>query len=556
MNWRNVLISEDATHHVINGVPAYDLRFDEVLKFHEPGLAPVQNAHLAWHIDANGRAAYQRHFRRTFGFYEGFAAVISANGWHHIRPDGVDLTSTRYEWCGNFQEGRCAVRQVGGSYHHILSNGLRFYDQCWRYAGDFKDGIAVVQRNDGQSTHIDRAGNLIHENWFLDLDVFHKGYARAKFASGWAHIDRLGRAIYLRRFAAIEPFYNSQARVERFDGGLEVINEEGVCVVELRSAIQTEFSRLSTDLVGFWKTKTISSAVELKIFESLPAEVEKIALDCGLKLDLIKRLLRALGELNLLEYSRGVWSVTAKGAYLKQAHPMTLADAAIEYGQYLSPMWNGLSDAIRGNDKWHAPDIFNQVALDSERTLPHHRMLQSYALHDYAHLPEVLNLDSITHLIDAGGGTGSVTKFLVKRYESLKISLFDLPEVIDQARNLIGVHEQIDFHGGDLFRAWGLHADAVLLARVLHDWDDQAAFAILQRARSTLSIGGRIFIVEMLLLEDEMSGGLCDLHLLMATGGRERTLSGYRLLLESTGFDFHESVKLSSLLTVLVGVAK
>ncbi|MEB0141250.1 MULTISPECIES: WG repeat-containing protein [unclassified Undibacterium] len=206
MNWRNVLISEDATHHVINGVPAYDLRFDEVLKFHEPGLAPVQNAHLAWHIDANGRAAYQRHFRRTFGFYEGFAAVISANGWHHIRPDGVDLTSTRYEWCGNFQEGRCAVRQVGGSYHHILSNGLRFYDQCWRYTGDFKDGIAVVQSNDGQSTHIDRAGNLIHENWFLDLDVFHKGYARAKFASGWAHIDRLGRAIYLRRFPHLSDY--------------------------------------------------------------------------------------------------------------------------------------------------------------------------------------------------------------------------------------------------------------------------------------------------------------------------------------------------------------
>ncbi|MEB0141233.1 MULTISPECIES: methyltransferase [unclassified Undibacterium] len=337
---------------------------------------------------------------------------------------------------------------------------------------------------------------------------------------------------------------------------MEVINEEGVCVVELRSAIQTEFSRLSTDLVGFWKTKTISSAVELKIFESLPAAVEKIALNCGLKLDLTKRLLRALGELNLLEYSRGVWSVTAKGAYLQQAHPMTLADAAIEYEQYLSPMWNGLSDAIRGNDKWHAPDIFNQVALDGERTLPHHRMLQSYALHDYAPLPEVLNLDSITHLIDAGGGTGSLTKYLAQRYESLKISLFDLPEVIDHARNLIGIHEQIEFHGGDLFQPWGLHADAVLLARVLHDWDDQAALAILQRARSTLPIGGRIFIVEMLLLEDEMSGGLCDLHLLMATGGRERTLSGYRLLLESAGFYFHESVKLNSLPTVLVGVAK
>jgi hypothetical protein len=96
--------------------------------------------------------------------------------------------------------------------------------------------------------------------------------------------------------------------------------------------------------------------------------MEKIALDCGLRMDRLKRLLRALGELNLLEYSRGVWDVTQKGAYLQQAHPMTLSDAAIEYAQYLAPMWDSLSDALRDNDKWTIPDIFNQIALDSGRT--------------------------------------------------------------------------------------------------------------------------------------------------------------------------------------------
>lgn len=556
MNWRLLSVSEDFTHHVINGLPAYDERFDEVLKFHEPGLAPVQCDQLAWHIDVNGHAAYQRQFQRTFGFYEGFAAVISNEGWHHIRSNGTDLTLERYDWCGNFQEGRSTVRDKDGRYFHITSSGVALYDQRWRYAGDFKDGIAVVQHSDGRSTHIDATGHFIHSNWFLDLDVFHKGYARAKFASGWAHIDRLGRALYQRRFAAIEPFYNSQARVERFDGGLEVINEDGICIVDLRSAMQNEFSELSADLVGFWKTKAISSAVELKIFETLPAEVEKIALDCGLRMDRLKRLLRALGELNLLEYSHGVWSVTAKGAYLQQAHPMTLTDAAIEYAQYLSPMWDSLSDALRDNDSWSIPDIFNQVALDGGRTFPHHRMLQSYARHDYASLSEVLNLDSIDSLIDAGGGTGTVTQLLVERHKSLNVTLLDLPEVIDHARSLIGTNEQIKFHGGDLFQPWGLQAEAVLLARVLHDWNNQDAFTILQQARSSLSIGGRVFIIEMLLNEGEMSGGLCDLHLLMATGGQERTLTDYRHLLEGNGFEFYESIKLSSLSTILVGVAK
>jgi Fe-S cluster biogenesis protein NfuA len=34
----------------------------------------------------------------------------------------------------------------------------------------------------------------------------------------------LGTPIYAGSFAAMEPFYNGQARVERFDGGLEVID--------------------------------------------------------------------------------------------------------------------------------------------------------------------------------------------------------------------------------------------------------------------------------------------------------------------------------------------
>ena len=39
--WRKYQISPDATHHTLEGSPAYNSRFTEVLKFHEPGYAPV-----------------------------------------------------------------------------------------------------------------------------------------------------------------------------------------------------------------------------------------------------------------------------------------------------------------------------------------------------------------------------------------------------------------------------------------------------------------------------------------------------------------------------------
>lgn len=234
MTWRDSKVASDGTHHILGGEPLYTERFGEVLKFHAPGLAPVRRGDEAWHIRLDGTEAYRRRFTRSFGFYEGLAAVVGPDGWHHIRPDGADLDAARYAWCGNFQGGRCAVRDSSGAYFHLAADGVPAYAERWRYAGDFRDGVGVVQADDGQSTHVDLDGQPIHGRWFRDLDVFHKGFARAQDAAGWHHIDQHGRPSSARRFAAVEPFYNGQARVERFDGGLEVIDERGLTLLELR----------------------------------------------------------------------------------------------------------------------------------------------------------------------------------------------------------------------------------------------------------------------------------------------------------------------------------
>ena len=149
MNWRDLNVSICGTYHECDGQPAYSWRFDEVLKFHSPGLAPVKNDNNAWHVGPDGNAAYSRRFIRTFGFYEDFAAVQAQDGWHHIRPDGSDAYSERYEWCGNFQGGRCTVRLRAGRYRHVLSDGSFSYPETWRYAGDYKDGFCVVQSDAG-----------------------------------------------------------------------------------------------------------------------------------------------------------------------------------------------------------------------------------------------------------------------------------------------------------------------------------------------------------------------------------------------------------------------
>ena len=240
-----------------------------------------------------------------------------------------------YAWCGNFQEGRCPARLPNGRYFHLTEDGSPAYAERYRYAGDFKDGFAVAQRDDGKHSHIDPSGALSHGRWFLDLDVFHKSYARARDEQGWHHVDSHGEPLYPARFRSVEPFYNGQARVEGFDGSLWVIGESGERLVELRKPLRSPLEELSADMVGMWKTQTIRAAVELGVFEAFRHRRRMWEKSLELAESMGLRLLRALTELGLVRRDgAGIYHATGKGALLQRTHPLSLADAA-------ASLWGG-----------------------------------------------------------------------------------------------------------------------------------------------------------------------------------------------------------------------
>jgi hypothetical protein len=557
VSWQDSAISPCGTHHVDGrGEALYGARFDEVLAFHAPGLAPVRVGERAWHVRPDGSPAYDRTFLRTFGFYEGRAAVVTEAGWAHIDAGGRDAYPARHAWCGNFQGGRCTVRDVDGTYGHIDEEGRFAYAARYRYAGDYRGGIAVVQAADGLSTHIDRTGALAHGRWFVDLDVFHKGHARARDEDGWTHVDIFGAPAYSRRFAAVEPFYNGQARVERFDGALEVIDASGATIVELRPARRSELAALSGDLVGFWRTEAIATAVRLGVIEALPATEDEVAARCALRPEGARRILRALGELRLAERSDGRWHPTNRGEMLRAVHPLSLATAALEYADRFVAKWKQLPDALSTASTWTPPDVFGEVARDDARRDGHHAMLRSYARHDYARVPAALGLRGDEHVVDAGGGLGVLATAIVEAYPGVRVTVLERPEMVEQALTTPREGGAVEFRSADIFSDWSIQADAVLLARVLHDWDDERALQVLERARAALHPGGRVFIIEMVLPPDGFAGALCDLHLLMATGGRERTRSDFEHLLERAGFEPGGVRTIAALPSIVVGVAR
>lgn len=542
-DWKSSRVAPDGSHHLAadSGRPLYRARFHEVLKFHSPGLAPVRDASGAYHITPDGQPAYAARYLRSFGFYEGIAAVIAADGWHHVRSDGAPLYGERYAWCGNFQEGLCPVRSDDGRYFHIRDSGAPAYGERYRYAGDFRDGYAVVQNDAGEHTHVDRHGNLRHGKWFRDLGVFHKGYARAADARGWSHVDPTAQELYSARFRNVEPFYNGQARVEGHDGSLLVIDETGRAVASLRGPASSPLEELSGDMVGVWKTQAIRAAVKLGVFELLPATADGIENTLELAPAHGVRLLRALLTLGLVRRdAAGVYHATEKGSYLHPGRSGSLATAAVHWGELSADAWRGLAEALRSGEPalnaTHGQGIFDWLGQRTAELTASHQAFAAYARHDYARLPEVWDFGVHDSVLDAGGGSGELAFALLRAYPKLQATALDRAEVAELCVPPADVAGRFRFTAGDLFEEWPARADAVVLARVLHDWPDEDARRILNRARAALADGGGLYVVEMILDEDTGDGGLLDLNMLVMTGGRERTEREHETLLNETGF--------------------
>ncbi len=228
MNWKTIKLNEFDKTFSYNGKLLFKVsNFLDALKFHAPGLAPVQDQSGWYHIDVDGKPIYEKRYVRAFGYYEGLATVISNEGSFHIDTNGNPIYKSKYNWCGNFQEGRCAIRDKDNSYFHIDKQGKQPYQETYSYVGDYKYGFACVMNNQQLFTHIDKQGKKLHNKWFLDLGVYHKGFATARNEEGWFHINFKGERIYQHTFAQIEPFYNNLAFCETQDGQKCVISEFG-----------------------------------------------------------------------------------------------------------------------------------------------------------------------------------------------------------------------------------------------------------------------------------------------------------------------------------------
>ncbi len=305
-------------------------------------------------------------------------------------------------------------------------------------------------------------------------------------------------------------------------------------------------------LESFRRSKVMFAGVSLGVFDALAAGDQTAAqIAQSLKCDpsAMVRLLDNLVGLALLTRRGDQYSLTPTASeYLTGESPTGLTGYIQYSNRVMWPMWGNLEDAIReGTHRWKQTYGWDEPIFSSFFKTEAARREFLMGMHGYGTItsPQIvsaIDLGRFHRLVDLGGATGHLVIAACQRYPELRGTLFDLPDVVGLASEIIGaanMGDRIEIVSGDFFTDPLPASDLYALGRIVHDWSEEKIQVLLRKIYDALPIGGGVLICEKM-LSDAKDGPrwaqLQDLNMLIVTEGRERTLSEYGELLQAAGF--------------------
>ena len=291
---------------------------------------------------------------------------------------------------------------------------------------------------------------------------------------------------------------------------------------------------------GFRESQVIHAAAALGLADLLGDEArtsDELAAATGADPRTLYRLLRALAAVGVLREEAGQrFTLTELGRPLRTDAPDSVAAWAVLIGRpYYREAWSRLTDGVRAGENafrlahgvgaWeyrieHPEEgaIFDAAMASGSRALVD-SLLESY------------DFGRFRTAVDVGGGTGALLAGLLAKHRELRGILFDEPHVVED----VDLGPRCTVVGGSFFDSVPGGGDVYVLKSILHDWDDGEATAILCSIRRT---AGAVLVIERLVgpPNEGRDAKLSDINILVAPGGRERTLEEFVSLFASAGY--------------------
>jgi len=273
----------------------------------------------------------------------------------------------------------------------------------------------------------------------------------------------------------------------------------------------------------------------------------ELAKATGTHAQTLYRLLRALASLGVFaEGDQGRFGLTPLAELLCTGIPDSLRDWAVfaddvemwrswEQLSYSLTTGEAAFERVLGMPNWeyraHNPEAnatFNaaMISASSRRIGP---VMLAY------------DFSGIHTIVDVGGGHGAFIAAILGAYLTMHGVLLDLPHVVAGAEPTLkaAVATRCETIGGSFLDAVPGGGDAYLLSKVIHDWGDDQAAAILRDCRKAMAVHSRLLLVEAVIPPGNTphSGKLSDINMLIINAGdRERTEAEFQALLTATGF--------------------
>jgi precorrin-6B methylase 2 len=331
------------------------------------------------------------------------------------------------------------------------------------------------------------------------------------------------------------------------------------------------FTSVLSLLSGHAVVRAISVVAELGIADLLksgPQTAAELAQRCEVHEDTLFRIMRALAAVGVFTYtaSPARFGLNALSNWLRSDVPNSLRGFAhVRGAEVWWDAWRPLQQATKTGEcafeLAHGAKFFDYLRAHPADARVFNDGMRSLSSQVHAAVISAYDFSQFRTLTDVGGGSGAFMAALLSAHPGLQGTLLDRASAIELSADVLrarNVADRCHCIAGDFFEAVPSGSEAILLSRVVHDFDDQDVGRILRNCHAALPRGGKLLIVEYVVTDDEegIAAKLFDLHMLAYFGAAcERTREEFQRLLAASGFSLQRIVRTTASIAVIEAIA-
>ncbi|UCD83278.1 MAG: methyltransferase domain-containing protein, partial [Deltaproteobacteria bacterium] len=274
---------------------------------------------------------------------------------------------------------------------------------------------------------------------------------------------------------------------------------------------------------GFQESRVALTGIELDIFNAIGegSTAAAVAGVAGTDPRATESLLNALVAIRMLNKKDGIYHNTPLATrYLCAGSPDDSREALMHVA-HLWHRWSNLTECVR---KGTAVDYEQIDKRSEERIKSFIAAMHRNASFAASWVVGTFDLEGVNKVLDLGGGSGAYAMALVRRKPGLKVTVFDLPNIIpltEKYLNEEGLGGKVQTRAGDMMLdPLGEGYDLVLISAICHMWSPEENLALFERIMAVLNPKGQIVIQDFILEDNKTaprSGVLFALNMLVNT---------------------------------------